>query len=620
MVTKTTTITSQLNAANVLAKPPVLKAAAGVSQGKANPAQGFEGPSPVLPGVETPGSGFIPKTADDRQTTVNGVIGTVSQADAIKTLMGGGSGTPATPINPARAAVDSLTNLPGSVTNMPSFDQGFNTPISVGANPGNGANPMAPYQGGSVGGLLGAAAAVGAKSLADMGKSGLFSIEAKSAEKAGSAAAKVAGGAAFVETVTGGGTAAVIKETALVGRVFAVSQAGVTAAGAVAAVAGAFAAGVGAGTLLNEAATMGLSAYTGKDNYTLGDLLFDVVHPDDDASAAKPAQGGSVSIPDPDSQGVQVSVLSGAILNQRRAARAGQPTSNGGSGDATPVDDGGMAVVGNNGSIAVNQGSINGRNLLGQPGNPGGENVRGGNRGLNTFGGSNGAGVINPGPDGGIPGGDPRFTQDPLGGNQPAPPSTPTPRSSQDSQSSSVNTTLAEGVRNLTLTGAARINGTGNALDNVINGNGNANVLRGGAGNDALNGRAGNDILDGGTGRDVLTGGVGADRFRFTAPRSFGAAQADRITDFTSSEGDRIEISRRAFGLSAGATVSFQAVNSAAELNRALGSTTLLIQDLRNGSLVFNQNGAAAGMGQGGVFAQVSQGLSLGASDFTLLA
>ena len=66
MVTKTTTITSQLNAANVLAKPPVLKAAAGVSQGKANPAQGFEGPSPVLPGVKTPGSGFIPKTADDR--------------------------------------------------------------------------------------------------------------------------------------------------------------------------------------------------------------------------------------------------------------------------------------------------------------------------------------------------------------------------------------------------------------------------------------------------------------------------------------------------------------------------------------------------------------------------
>lgn len=30
------------------------------------------GPSPNLPGLNTPGSGFIPKTADDRQSTVNG--------------------------------------------------------------------------------------------------------------------------------------------------------------------------------------------------------------------------------------------------------------------------------------------------------------------------------------------------------------------------------------------------------------------------------------------------------------------------------------------------------------------------------------------------------------------
>ena len=601
MVTKTTTITSQLNAANVLAKPPVLKAAAGVSQGKANPAQGFEGPSPVLPGVKTPGSGFIPKTADDRQTTVNGVIGTVSQADAIKTLMGGGSGTPATPINPARAAVDSLTNLPGSVTNNASFDQGFNTSPGFAANPVAGVNPMAPYQGGSVGGPLGVAANAGVKTLSDFNRNGLIAADAGDAGDAGETYPGVTSGAG----VTTGPQDEVNQKTPI--------------------------------NPPKEGSFWDLlrALFTGESN--LDGTKTERQKALDEAMIEIPVDGG----------GVKVNVTTPTLLEQRRAARAGQPTSNGGSGDTTPVDDGGMAVVGNNGSIAVNQGSINGRNLLGQPGNPGGENVRGGNRGLNTFGGSNGAGVTDPGPDGGIPGGDPRFTQDPLGGNQPAPPSTPTPRSSQDSQSSSVNTTLAEGVRNLTLTGAARINGTGNALDNVINGNGNANVLRGGAGNDALNGRAGNDILDGGTGndrltgsagndrltggagndildggtgRDVLTGGVGADRFRFTAPRSFGAAQADRITDFTSSEGDRIEISRRAFGLSAGATVSFQAVNSAAELNRALGSTTLLIQDLRNGSLVFNQNGAAAGMGQGGVFAQVSQGLSLGASDFTLLA
>ena len=48
-------------------------------------------------------------------------------------------------------------------------------------------------------------------------------------------------------------------------------------------------------------------------------------------------------------------------------------------------------------------------------------------------------------------------------------------------------------VENLTLTGALAINGTGNALANVITGNAAANVLNGLAGNDTLLGGAGND-------------------------------------------------------------------------------------------------------------------------------
>ncbi|MDB9485369.1 S8 family serine peptidase [Dolichospermum circinale CS-537/01] len=81
-------------------------------------------------------------------------------------------------------------------------------------------------------------------------------------------------------------------------------------------------------------------------------------------------------------------------------------------------------------------------------------------------------------------------------------------------------TTLAANVENLTLTGAAAINGTGNAGNNVLIGNsannsliGNAgnDTLNGGAGNDTLNGGAGNDILFGGAGNDLLTGGVGKD-------------------------------------------------------------------------------------------------------------
>lgn len=57
------------------------------------------------------------------------------------------------------------------------------------------------------------------------------------------------------------------------------------------------------------------------------------------------------------------------------------------------------------------------------------------------------------------------------------------------------------------------INGTGNALDNVIVGNQGDNVLDGGAGNDTLAGDIGNDTLIGGTGNDtyLFNKGDGAD-------------------------------------------------------------------------------------------------------------
>ena len=58
-------------------------------------------------------------------------------------------------------------------------------------------------------------------------------------------------------------------------------------------------------------------------------------------------------------------------------------------------------------------------------------------------------------------------------------------------------------IENLTLTGSAAINGTGNASNNVITGNSANNTLTGDAGNDTLNGSTGVDTLIGGTGDDI---------------------------------------------------------------------------------------------------------------------
>ena len=68
-------------------------------------------------------------------------------------------------------------------------------------------------------------------------------------------------------------------------------------------------------------------------------------------------------------------------------------------------------------------------------------------------------------------------------------------------------------VENLTLTGTANINGTGNDLDNVMIGNSGRNFLIGGAGSDDLIGGGGNDQLFGGSGNDsyMFSGSFGSD-------------------------------------------------------------------------------------------------------------
>lgn len=84
----------------------------------------------------------------------------------------------------------------------------------------------------------------------------------------------------------------------------------------------------------------------------------------------------------------------------------------------------------------------------------------------------------------------------------------------------------------------------GQGGDDEISGGSGADVIFGGAGTDSLVGDAGNDILSGGSDRDDLEGGAGADTFRYYLVTESTLADSDRIRDFDSSEGDRIDLSQ----------------------------------------------------------------------------
>ena len=96
-----------------------------------------------------------------------------------------------------------------------------------------------------------------------------------------------------------------------------------------------------------------------------------------------------------------------------------------------------------------------------------------------------------------------------------------------DTVSSGISYTLGDNVENLVLTGSAE-DGTGNALDNIIQGNALGNALDGAGGNDRLIGGDGVDLMTGGVGADVFVGEINADK----VDTKKGEISLDLILDF----------------------------------------------------------------------------------------
>ena len=178
----------------------------------------------------------------------------------------------------------------------------------------------------------------------------------------------------------------------------------------------------------------------------------------------------------------------------------------------------------------------------------------------------------------------------------------------------------AANVESLTLSGTAAINGTGNALANTLTGNDAANLLQGSGGNDTLVGNGGNDTLAGGRGADQLSGGLGADVYRFdTALETLGgSAVVDTITDFSLSQGDRFELSRKVFTTLKGSAVLNGALAAPAFLASDSGTATTgtqrILYNSSTGLLSYDSDGSGSAAAQ--AFATLESGLALTHSQF----
>jgi Ca2+-binding RTX toxin-like protein len=163
-----------------------------------------------------------------------------------------------------------------------------------------------------------------------------------------------------------------------------------------------------------------------------------------------------------------------------------------------------------------------------------------------------------------------------------------------DTVVSSISFTLANNVENLTLVGGARLDATGNGLNNVLVGNG------------------ANNVLDGQKGNDSLTGGAGGDTFAFSTKLD-PATNLDTLTDFVSGV-DHFALSKTIFGvLSLGALASTAFIQAAA----AMTSSQSIVYDSTTGRVSYDRDGS--GSTAAVAFAKLTPGQALTYKDFQIV-
>ncbi|NCR71962.1 MAG: hypothetical protein GPI93_12565 [Microcystis aeruginosa LG13-12] len=184
-----------------------------------------------------------------------------------------------------------------------------------------------------------------------------------------------------------------------------------------------------------------------------------------------------------------------------------------------------------------------------------------------------------------------------------------------------ITTTQTAVTNNLKLTFSAN-----NTIENIIGDSGNDrltgnslnNTLTGGGGNDQLTGQDGNDSLIGGSGDDLLTGGNGSDNFIFNSSN----LGIDTISDFTPGS-DKMVLSKAIFtalqssiGNGFSQPAEFASVD---DDDLVATSSAFIVYSNSSGSIYYNQNGSAAGLGSGSEFANLLTVPTLTAADFALI-